>query len=144
ELSDRELEGSSGLNLINKKVRHRLIGTADIFIAISDEIENSLKKYTSKDSEIIRIPNGVDTEKYYPPSNNHKKQKIRKYLNIPQNETVLLYVVAINNRKGVHDLLDALCMLDTNEKVRCILCVPILEDINFYERIKEINKKENI
>lgn len=143
EMSDREITSTQGLKRLNRLIRHKLLKSVNIFIAISEEIENNLKTRVSQNTHIARIPNGVDTDKFHPVLEDEKKE-IRTKLQIPINETVLLYVGAINKRKGIIDLLDALELYDSKHSLKVIICGPTLENINFEERVKNISHSKNI
>lgn len=138
ELSDLEIESVKGLRKINRLIRQKIIKKANIFIAISSEIENMLKIKTKKNSLILNIPNGVDTSKYNVPSA-ETKMKFRKELLIQDNEVVLLFAGAVNKRKGIFDLLTALSLYDNEVKLKLIVCGPILEELDFFEKIELLN-----
>lgn len=139
ELSDKELNTKNPVAKAVKLMRHALIKSADVFIAISAEIRDNLSRRVASKSEIATIPNGVDTEKFKPVTYDRKKD-LRQELSIPQDETVVLFVGAINRRKGVHDLLKAADTLSNETKARIILCGPQLEDIDFERKQKDINR----
>lgn len=143
ELSDREISSAKGLKRQTRLLRHRLLSNVDHFIAISKEIESNLKARIGDKTVIHRIPNGVDTEKFFPVDETDKKA-LRQKLNISEDERVLLYTGAINKRKGIVDLLDALKMYDSHDNLKVIMCGPVLEDINFDERVSNLNNKDNL
>lgn len=142
EMSDRELGSSKGLIRFNRKLRHKILSNVDYFVAISEEINKSLKQRISRNSHILRIPNGVDIEKYTP-IEEKQKSELKLQLNIEINESpIILFAGAINKRKGVHDLLKAIDLLDKNINCTFIFCGPILEEIDFMDRVEQY--KENI
>ncbi|WP_130860460.1 glycosyltransferase family 4 protein [Gracilibacillus phocaeensis] len=146
ELSKRELGNSKGLIRLNRKLRHLLLSNVDNFVAISEEISNNLKKIASKKTKILRIPNGVDTEKFKPLVE-HSKASLKLQLGIEtDNKPILLFAGAINKRKGIHNLLEALENSSDNDNMSYtfIFCGPILENINFEERIEQLNMNPNI
>lgn len=144
ELSDKELHTKNPVAKVVKLTRHTLIKSADVFIAISSEIKDNLTKRIASQSKIARIPNGVDTDKFKPVAI-HEKEELRQSLSISEDETVVLFVGAINRRKGVHDLLESSANLQLSSKARLILCGPELEDIEFEKKQKQINRsKTNI
>lgn len=142
ELSDKELNTKNPVAKAVKLSRHALIKSATVFIAISSEIKDNLTKRISSESQIVTIPNGVDTEKFKPVSES-SQTKLRQELSIPEDEVVVLFVGAINKRKGVHDLLEAAAKVNASSKSRLILCGPQLEDIGFERLQSEINSADN-
>lgn len=143
ELSEREISSAKGLKKSTRLLRRRLLRSADIFIAISEEIEGNIRKNSAKSSKIVRIPNGVNTETFKPADMN-EKISIRKKLAFDAEETILLYTGAINRRKGVHDLLDGLELYSSESHLKVVLCGPVLEDLNFDDRISKLNSKPNL
>lgn len=139
ELSDREITNISGIKFSLRKTRHFLLKSSDNFIAISEEIEGSLLKRVSKKTNIIRIPNGVDTDYKFILSNDEVKTRLRSSLKLPKNDILVLFAGAINRRKGIYDLLESLKNIKVNNNFSLVICGPILEDNGFYNMIKEIN-----
>lgn len=140
ELSDRETSGVNGLRKLHRNTRHSFLKHANAFIAISEEIKESLVNRVSKHSKIIRIPNGVDTETKYTPADAEMKKHFRSELKLPQDEIIVLFAGAINKRKGIYDLLEAVKDINVNNDFTVVLCGPILEDHDFQERVREINE----
>lgn len=143
ELSDREIASAKGLKKQTRLLRHRILKNTDFFIAISEEIESNIKNRTGKNTKIVRIPNGVDTEKFVPASENEKAE-LRKTLDFSSDELILLYAGAINTRKGVDDLLNALETYKSSVQLKVVLCGPILEDLKLEDRIQIINNKGTV
>lgn len=97
-------------NLLKKSLqnfRKKIINYADVFIAISQEIKEELIKNKINPDKIYKIPNGVDLD-YYSCGRLDSNKLSRQKLNIPLNSNVLLFVGALNQRKGFYDLLKAL------------------------------------
>ncbi|BAB07431.1 glycosyltransferase family 4 protein [Halalkalibacterium halodurans] len=139
ELSDREVKEATSLKKVSRISRQILLRTVDNFIAISEEIDHNLQKRVSKKSKIIKIPNGVD-DKRFAPVDCTTKRAIRRNLELPVERVLILFAGAINKRKGIVDLLDAVQKVKTKNHYSLVICGPILEDINFEERVQEINK----
>ncbi|MGK0724381.1 glycosyltransferase family 4 protein [Aerococcus urinaeequi] len=142
ELSNREFLNKNGFKKILIRTRQRFIGTANYFIAISDEISKNIQNRKSKKSMIVRIPNGVQVDRFHP-IDSLEKNNLRKKLGFETNENILIYIGAINSRKGIPEFLDALEELNSSVKLKVVICGPILEDINFKERINRINNLSN-
>lgn len=144
ELSSRELENVNKLKWIIRKIRHWLLSSVDHFIAISTEIEGNISDIKSKKSVIHKIPNGVDVDKFYP-LNEKEKKIIREKMDLPIDQKIILYAGAINTRKGIKDLLEAINHVEDDIRCTFVLCGPILEDIDFENKIENINfYKSNI
>lgn len=144
ELSNKELESVKGLKMLLRKARHIMLRNVDYFVAISDEIEENLKRIISESSRILRIPNGVDTKKFYPISFK-EKIRFRNMLKLPEHDIIILFVGAISKRKGILDLLETMKIIETDYKVTLVICGPILEELDIGKIIDEINnKKKNI
>lgn len=113
-----------------RRLRQKIVSKADVFIAISQEIKNELIDYGISEGKIINIPNGVDSTKYYPASENRKKE-LRKINNFNSKSIIILYAGALNRRKGTYDLLNAIKQLEQSlhENVEVVLCGPDHEDI---------------
>lgn len=132
ELSEIELSNKSSLNKFRIKIRHNFLLRSTNFIAISKDIEKLLNGKIKDKSKVRYIPNGVDIKKY---SNTSR--------NIENNTLNFLYVGAINKRKGIYDLLSALKICNASEEVKFTLCGPILEDMDFFNKVNEINDLNN-
>lgn len=138
ELSSREFKNKNILRRGFIKARQKLIGTANYFIAISDEIAVNIKNIKGKNTEIFRIPNGVETDKFKPVDDSEKKL-IRQELRLNVEENIVLYIGAINSRKGIPEFLDALERINLLDPFTVVICGPVLEDINFTNRVNSIN-----
>lgn len=143
ELSDREIDSVKGIKKNIRKFRQKRLSKVNNYIAISDEIEENLLRRVKPGTNIFRIPNGVDSNRFSPLIYENK-HKMRSKLKISTEEIALLYIGAINSRKGIVDLLDALELYESKIKLKAILCGPILEEIDFEKRIALISKKENV
>jgi len=74
------------------------IEKADIIVSVSKISKNFIKHFTTK--EVIVIPNGVDTRRFYPRNNGLRDQI--------DSDLVVLYVSRIVRRKGPHLLVEAI------------------------------------
>lgn len=76
---------------------------ADVCIAISPEVERTLKELKVK-SRIVRINNPINLENWRFSEN--KKKTGRSFLGINENEFVVLGVGQMQQRKGIEDFID--------------------------------------
>lgn len=86
-----------------------LLGTmsmADVVVAITDELTDSYIQAGLSPKRLARIPNGVDTT-LFSPVDGETRQTLRAMLEIPPTMPVVLFVGAVNWRKGVDLLLIA-------------------------------------
>lgn len=92
-----------------KKPLYRLltwgIKKADYFIAVSKEIESALKRCNFPSDRIVYLPNGVDTELFYPPEK-EEKQSLREKINIKAS-IAGIFVGRLVNEKGLTYLINA-------------------------------------
>ncbi|MCX5717491.1 MAG: glycosyltransferase family 4 protein [Nitrospirae bacterium] len=92
----------------------------DKFIAVSDEIMNRLLKEGYSEKVIIKIPNGVDAERFSPSLESRRKQLKDKF-GFPQ-ENVFLYSGRIVRGKGLESLMRAMIdVVKINDKILLVL-----------------------
>ena len=72
--------------------------------AISDEIRGELLALGLPPERVVSIPNGIDTNRFSPPTA-EEKAAARQRLQIPQDETVVLFVGRFHVVKGIRELL---------------------------------------
>jgi len=95
-------------------IRRRRFGTillstlamGDAVIAISDELAASYTQAGLPCDRLFRIPNGVDTD-VFRPIDGEARQELRASLGFPPSVPILLFVGAVDWRKGVDLLLRA-------------------------------------
>lgn len=80
-----------------KKARH-LSG----IVAISQEIVQELHQHQFPEDKIIFIPNGVDTDIFFPAKSLYEKQRLRQQLGLPIDAFLLLFVGGLTPRKQPH------------------------------------------
>ncbi|UKS55702.1 glycosyltransferase [Exiguobacterium acetylicum] len=132
ELSSRELKNKNMINKLRIRFRQRFLLHSTNLIAISSDIQKLLNNSISGNSKVWFIPNGVDTRKFNVESKINESESVD-----------LLYVGAINRRKGIYDLLEALNTIKLDKKANLTLCGPLLEDLNFEKKLRDINENKN-
>ncbi len=82
----------------------RLKREVDGFITISDEIDQELESLNVDPHKRFFIPNGVDTSRYVPASEEYK-QKLRAQLSLPPQAQIVIYAGRLVPEKRVDSLL---------------------------------------
>lgn len=96
--------------LIRPLIRRALM-EADAVIAVSENLKDEIKKMGLGDDDVTVIPNGVDTQKFYP----RPRSDARRQLNLPQNRKVILSIGHLVEAKGFHLLIEALSKMDNTD-----------------------------
>ena len=91
------------LPIVGPQIR-KALQQATRLIAVSQEIADRMESLGANPERISVIPNGVDTEKFYPLPRNEARQK----LDIPVDRKLILAVGYRLELKGFHLLVDAL------------------------------------
>jgi len=84
----------------------RWIKKVDYFIAVSDEIKAEVLSFGISESKIIRIPNAVDSDIFFP-ATPEEKRKIHHELKMDVQGRTCLYLGRLEKRKGIDILLNA-------------------------------------
>jgi len=79
----------------------------DRFFPISTPIEKSCLDAGVPPRKITKIFQGVDLKRFVPPTNDAAKQDMRRRLGLPESVPLAIFVGAIIERKGVHELLES-------------------------------------
>lgn len=86
------------------KMRNKLLGSADRFVAISNVIADELIEHGASRDRIVRIPNSVNTD-LYRPVDNAQKEQLRGELGIVPEMIVGIYTGRLVHTKGLPMLL---------------------------------------
>ena len=86
--------------------RFKLFLQIDSFICISKALVNTCQQANIPENKIFYIPQGVDTTRFYPVTN-EEKQLLRIKLHLPADASIVVFIGAIIHRKGVDILIDA-------------------------------------
>lgn len=99
-ISKMTLIGSDDLNSINRRflgpLQNRLLRRLDYLIAISTELKQIANNYYFPKKKLIKIPNGIEMKQI-----DKNMFESRKYLGLPRDKKIILFVGLISNRKGV-------------------------------------------
>lgn len=99
KISQKYLWQDSVMRYMNKELM-----IADYFFVASDFVKNSLKYCEISDNKIIKLPYGVDLDKFTPTKKLERSEKLQ-----------LLYVGSVACKKGIHHLLKALDSIDPDK-----------------------------
>ena len=92
---------------------------ADKLVAASTYIAKGVERCFNR--PVITIPNGVDPNLFHPDT--ARRIEMRRKLNIPDTTPVLITVAALQGRKGINKVLDAVSLLQkTLPDIRYIIC----------------------
>jgi glycosyltransferase involved in cell wall biosynthesis len=88
------------------RLYQKLILSTNQIVAISEEIKHELLSCGVSQDRIIRIPNGVHSEKFFPASTAQKSSH-RNRFSIDPRQVVFLYLGRLESRKAIDVLLSA-------------------------------------
>ena len=114
---DRRHKPGLGHGLIRSSLRGRdkLLRQADRFVAISADIAAEFAAAGYPEDRMIRIPNGVDLNRFQPVSRETAYQ-LREGLGLPRKSFIFVYTGRLHRHKGLFTLLDAWRHLMAMEK----------------------------
>jgi len=112
-----DVHGYSGLPYWPRRYGLR---RADRVQAISEEIAADLHAVGIPESRIVRIPNGLDQERFRR-ADAGARAELRRRLDMPTEATIVLYVGRFDRQKGVFDLLDVWAKRDVSRESLLVL-----------------------
>ena len=106
-----------------------LFSFADVVIATSTALQNAvICSKLWKKVKVLKIPNGVDTQKFYQVSK-QEKQTLKRHFDFPTSKTIITFVGGISKRKGIDFLIEVWkVILKVREDVCLLLVGPIEEE----------------
>ena len=109
----------SQLPLMRNLLRYTL-KKSDRIVAVSQALKNEMVRLGIRDDKIHLIPNGIDTEKFYPIVKSHARTQVQ----ISSDQKIILSVAALIPNKGVDILIRALqILLAQKEEKNCCLVI---------------------
>ena len=102
----------------DKKKYFNLINNLTI-VAVSEYVKNSLAESFLRNNKIIRIYNGIDTEKFKPYD---CSEETRKKYNLGNNVILMAVAYQWDNEKGFNDYIKLSKMLDSNFTIVLVGC----------------------
>jgi glycosyltransferase involved in cell wall biosynthesis len=100
------LPGASWVVRLMVRARNRILKRATVFVALSSAIETELREHGVPPDAIHRIPNGVDAERFRPPSADERQAR-RHALGIAADDSVFAFTGRLVSYKGLPVLLRA-------------------------------------
>lgn len=89
------------------RIQKFLVSKFDFYVATSSEIEAELKNSgVATEAQIVRIPNGVDMERFSRPEGKTELRELRSSLGL-RNDVIVLFVGVICARKNVDTIVKA-------------------------------------
>ena len=100
----------------------------DSFVALSDEIEEELECFGIEPDRIVKIPNGVDTDVFIPPSS-EERSSARTLLGLRNGELAIAFAGRLSHQKGLDVLIRAAGRLHGHIKVLIAGRGPALKEL---------------
>jgi glycosyltransferase involved in cell wall biosynthesis len=100
----------------------KLTHWADRVVVVNKEVEEMVRDLGIPDRQVVRIPNGVDTSYFFPPTAQIKAET-RQRLGLPPGKTVTLYVGRLVPIKGLDVLLRGWALLPENLRSHALLLI---------------------
>lgn len=105
------IRGPGVLTIPGYRIRRKLalwsLKQANHIITVCEAIRQEAIKLGISDEKITTIPNGIDTQKFYPVD----KIGARERLNLPIDKKIILSVGYLCERKGFHHIIDAISII---------------------------------
>ena len=115
-------------------LRFKVLSLMDQFLCISKAIADSYQEAGLPMRKLTYIPQGVDIDKFHPPTD-QEKQRLKEKLGLAGYDKIVIFIGAIVERKGVDLLVEAWTKVQEQHPDACLLLVG--ED-SFGE--KDVNK----
>ena len=113
-------------------------------VAISNEIYLQLLTLGVQKSNIVRIPNAVDVNRFTQATNSCLLEK-KPEIDRKDFEKIVIYCGTISRRKGIHDFLSALEKKYFSSKTCILILGPNFGEVeDFFVRIDGLSKREDI
>jgi glycosyltransferase involved in cell wall biosynthesis len=103
-------------------LRNRILKRAAAFTAITPAVATELTTAGIPANQIYRIPNSVDTERFFPVSDGEKSE-LRRKLNLPQSGKLVIYTGRLVSYKGLPLLLRVWHEIQSKHKNAVLLLV---------------------
>ena len=130
------------------KKRKKMLGQISHIVALSAEIEEEMKAHGFNYPRLVRIPNGVDTERFQPVESSEARTALRTELGLPDRFT-LLFVGGMSSRKQPMLVLRILAELKSKGQtnIQAVFVGPEREEgllRSFKEEMKRLDLSEDV
>ena len=97
-LSENDIHGLK--SSVSGWLHYGFLRMVDAYIAVSRDMEREFIQSKLALNKVYYMPNAVDTERFYPVSQEEKK-RLRRHLGLPENKVVSLTVGVFDSRKNI-------------------------------------------
>ena len=97
-----------------------------------------------EESEIKVIPNAVDIHRFFQEYNKQEPEITRNTLNIEEDEKVIITVSRLVKKNGLEHLIDAVSLLNKEQKIKLIICGTGNEERKLREQAEKNNIKDRV
>ena len=108
----------------SRPVRHlmfsALLRLADRVVVVNEELEEMVRGMGIPGTRVVRIPNGVDTNSFYPVTV-ECKEATRNRLGLPSDKVICVYLGRFQRKKGVDILVRGWAVLPKDVRARALL-----------------------
>lgn len=126
-------------------LKYQLFCKADAYVSKSFSLSEAYRQAGLSETKLFQIPSGVDTQKFAPPTE-HQKRALREKLQLSPEQTIVLFVGGIEERKGVHRLLEAFKVAtDQDPKTHLLLVGPTETfDQTYVQKMRDYTVEHNL
>lgn len=124
------------------KIENYMLSKCDRLVAMSSVIKNDFINNGIDRNKIVRIPNFIDTDKYKP-AKDEEKYELREKLGLKKAEKVAMTAGAVEERKGISELIDTWKKVSdkfNNAKLLVVGPLPKKDETNYQYLIHVQNK----
>jgi glycosyltransferase involved in cell wall biosynthesis len=97
----------SSKNILNKAFHRYLIKHVDCYFSIHPGFSEEYVNVIGNNLKLLEIPQGIDTDRFYPVSHEEKKD-IRKKLRLPEYNFIIVSIAFLIDRKGFDEIFEQL------------------------------------
>lgn len=121
----------------HRPLKYRLFLQADAYVSKSDALSEDYHQSGLPESKLFQIPSGVDIEKF-DSLKDDKKRALRHKLGLEVENTLVLFVGVVNQRKGVHRLIKAFWEIAPHSPETHLLIIgPMGRDPSYVHQIRD-------
>lgn len=134
-------------NSVLGKMKFLIFNIADAIVNISPQMEYSCKEAGLADNKLYLIPNGIDIDKFSPPTEK-EKHDLRNKFGLNHYRHVFIYVGIMRPRKGVSELIEAFKLAKMEVSNSCLILIGPAdkddESKEYYKILQEQVEKDGL